>query len=121
MRRVGLVLKRFAMLVLLAFVIGWTLNRVELAFERQNKRAGFFRGVVHGALMPMALPNLVVGQDVAIYAANNSGRTYKLGYTMGVNVCGLIFFGIFFWRVRRMRGGRIGFSSINAASSVEKL
>jgi hypothetical protein len=40
---------------------------------------------------------------------------------MGVNVCGLIFFGIFFWRVRRMRGGRIGFSRLNAASSVEKL
>jgi hypothetical protein len=121
MRRAGLVLKRFAMLVLLAFAIGWTLNRIEVAFERQNQRAGFFRGVVQGALMPMALPNLVVGQDVAIYAANNSGRSYKLGYTMGVNVCGLIFFGIFFWRVRRMRGGRIGFSRINAASSVEKL
>jgi hypothetical protein len=121
MRRAGLVLKRFAMLVLLAFAIGWTLNRIEVAFERQNKRAGFFRGVVQGALMPMALPNLAVGQDVAIYAANNSGRSYKLGYTMGVNVCGLIFFGIFFWRVRRMRGGRIGFSRINAASSVEKL
>jgi hypothetical protein len=118
--RVFLVLKRTAMLVLLAFVIGWTLNRIEVAFEKQNKRAGFARGVIQGALMPMALPNLLVGQDVAIYAANNSGRTYKLGYTMGVNVCGLIFFGIFFWRLRRLKK-QIGFSGINAAASVEKL
>ena len=120
-RRLLLVLKRTAMLVLLAFAIGWTLNRIEVAFEKQNRRAGFGRGIIQGALMPMALPNLAIGQDVAIYAVNNTGRPYKLGYTMGVNVCGLIFFGIFFWRVRRMRGGRIGFSRINAASSVEKL
>ena len=120
-RRVLMVLKRVAMIILLAFAIGWTLNRIEVALEKRNQPAGFFRGVVQGALMPMALPNLAVGQDVAIYAQNNTGRGYKIGYTMGVNVCGLIFFGFFFWRVRRMRGGRIGFSGINAASSVEKL
>ena len=120
MRRVFLVLKRTAMLIALAFVIGWTLNQIEMAFEKQNKRAGFVRGLVQGALMPMALPNLVVGQDVAIYAANNTGRTYKLGYTMGVNGCGTIFFGIFFWRLRRLKQ-RVGFPGINAASTVEKL
>ncbi len=115
-----MVLKRMAMLLVLAFAIGWTLNRIEAAFEKQNQRAGFARGLIQGALMPMALPNLLVGQDIAIYAGNNSGRTYKLGYTMGVNACGLIFFGISFWRLRRLKG-RIGFTGINAASSVEKL
>jgi hypothetical protein len=119
-QRVWLVLKRVLFLIVLAFTIGWTLNRIEAAFERQNKRAGFTRGVIQGALMPMALPNLAVGQDVAIYAANNTGRSYKLGYTMGVNACGLIFFGIFFWRLRRLKS-RMGFPNINAASSVEKL
>ena len=59
--------------------------------------------MVHGALMPLAMPNLLVGNDVAIYAANNTGRTYKLGYSLGVNLCGLIFFGFFFWRVRQWR------------------
>jgi len=48
----------------------------------------FGRGVLHGALMPGALPNLLVGKDVTIYAPNNTGRTYKLGYTVGVNGCG---------------------------------
>jgi hypothetical protein len=70
---------------------------------RTNDHAGFAQGVLQGALMPLALPNLAVGQDVNIYAAENSGRTYKLGYTMGVDVCGAVFFGFFFWRLSRWR------------------
>ena len=53
--------------------------------------------------MPMALPNLLVGDDVSIYAANNTGRLYKVGYIAGVNVCGLAFFGYLFWRARALR------------------
>lgn len=70
------------------------------------QRAGFARGVLQGALMPLALPNLLAGQDVNIYALENTGRTYKLGYTVGVDVCGSIFFGYFFWRFSRWRRAR---------------
>jgi hypothetical protein len=44
---------------------------------------------------------LVGGGDVRIYAQNNTGRTYKLGYTAGVDACGVIFFGYAFWRWSR--------------------
>jgi hypothetical protein len=98
-----MVLRRVAMLVVLGFVIGWILNRAEAALEKRHEPAGFMHGVVQGALMPITMPNLIVGKDVTIYAANNTGRTYKLGYTLGVNTCGLIFFGFFFWRVRKMK------------------
>jgi hypothetical protein len=97
------VLRRIAMILIAGFAIGWTLNRAALALERRNEAAGFVHGIVQGALMPMALPNLAVGRDVTIYSANNTGRTYKLGYTVGVNTCGLIFFGFFFWRVRKWK------------------
>jgi hypothetical protein len=53
--------------------------------------------------MPMAMPNLLVGRDVSIYSANNTGLSYKLGYTSGVNGCGAIFFGVVFWRFNRWR------------------
>ena len=49
------------------------------------------------------LANLLVGNDVIIYAQSNTGLTYKLGYTFGVNACGAIFFGFFFWRLNRWR------------------
>jgi hypothetical protein len=42
---------------------------------------------------------------VKIYAEINNGVPYKLGYTVGVDVCGALFFGMFFWRVSRWRKG----------------
>ncbi len=99
--------KRFLLRVLwfllLATCIGWSLNQFGRLLDQKGKRAGFFGGVIQGALMPLALPNLAVGNDVTIYSEYNTGRNYKLGYTVGVNGCGLIFFGLFFWRVGRLR------------------
>ena len=71
--------------------------------EKPTGPAGFGRGLLHGAMMPAAMLNLLIGRDVPIYASVNTGRTYKLGYTAGVNGCGAIFFGIFFWRINRWR------------------
>src|SRR5205823_8890882 len=84
-----MVLRRVAMLVVLGFVIGWILNRAEAALEKRHEPAGFLSGVVQGALMPITMPNLIIGNDVAIYASSNTGRNYKIGYTLGVNTCGL--------------------------------
>ena len=58
--------------------------------------------------MPAALPNLLVGYDVAIYTTRNNGVFYKLGYTLGVNACGALFFGMFYWRLNRWRQGNPG-------------
>src|SRR4051812_48315000 len=80
---------RLAVLIAAGLLIGTLLTRAEAALERRHEPAGFAHGVVQGALMPIALPNLALGRDVPIYAANNTGRVYKLGYTMGVNGCGL--------------------------------
>jgi hypothetical protein len=55
-------------------------------------------GILHGALMPVALPSLLLGKDVPIYASASTGRIYKLGYIAGINLCGLIFFGFAFHR-----------------------
>lgn len=86
-----------------AWVVGLILeNSTKLIYETE-KPAGFGRGLLHGAIMPLAMPNLMVGRDMTIYSPVNTGRTYKLGFTVGVNGCGLLFFGFFFWRVKRLR------------------
>jgi hypothetical protein len=97
------VLLRILSFLFLATCIGWALNQTGRLLDQKGRTAGFGMGLMQGALMPLALPNLAVGHDVAIYSDNNTGRTYKLGYTLGVNGCGLIFFGLFFWRVSRWR------------------
>ena len=82
---------------LLGWAYGWSSSR---AFPK-DKTFGFGYGMLHGALMPLALPNLLLGRDVEIFAADNSGRFYKIGYICGINLCGLAFFGALFWRPRR--------------------
>jgi hypothetical protein len=99
----GKLLARLLYVLLLALAIGWALKRVSVMINESAHPAGFAQGLVQGAMMPCALPNLLVGVDVPIYARNNTGRTYKLGYTVGVNGCGAIFFGIFFWRLNRWK------------------
>jgi hypothetical protein len=98
-----LALVRLLSLLLVATAVGCVTRVLIFASTSKSGPAGFGRGIVHGALMPCALPNLLVGNDVTIYAPDNTGRTYKLGYTVGVNGCGALFFGLFFWRVNRWR------------------
>jgi hypothetical protein len=81
----------------LALGYGWAKPR----FYRPERVAGFGVGMLHGALMPMALPTLLIGEDAPIYAPNNAGRIYKLGYIAGINLCGLLFFGFAFRRPRK--------------------
>ena len=94
---------RLAAAAAITYAWGWFLNRSVGEADARAQRAGFGRGMLHGALMPGAMPMLLLGRDVVIYATNNNGRNYKLGYTFGVNACGALFFGGFYYRVSRWR------------------
>ncbi|MGH7991836.1 MAG: hypothetical protein ACREDS_16795 [Limisphaerales bacterium] len=91
-------LKKTAAFLAVSLCLGWFYGWATARFFPVNTKVGFGYGMVHGALMPMSLPSLLMGKDVTIYAADNSGRSYKLGYIVGIDVCGLIFFGPLFWR-----------------------
>ncbi|MEP6664415.1 MAG: hypothetical protein ABJC04_12215 [Verrucomicrobiota bacterium] len=86
--------RRLLVLLLVTIALSAVLNRP----SDPLKPAGFGRGMLDGALMPGAMPPLFFGRDVSIYTRPNTGRTYNLGYTVGVNGCGALFFGFFFWR-----------------------
>jgi hypothetical protein len=94
---------RVALIIVITYGFGWILNRSALNSDARSQAAGFGRGMLHGALMPGAMPSLLFGKDVVIYSANNNGRLYKLGYTFGVNACGAFFFGTFYFRISRWR------------------
>jgi hypothetical protein len=95
---VMLLLRKAVTLLVITVLFGWFYAWASPWAFPQNQTVGFGHGVLHGALMPIALPVLVVGRDVPIYATDNSGRTYKIGYICGINLCGLAFFGPLFWR-----------------------
>jgi hypothetical protein len=93
--------RKILVFLVVTILFGWFYAFASpLAFPK-NKTAGFGYGMLHGALMPIALPSLAIGKDVEIYASENSGRLYKIGYICGINLCGLAFFGPLFWRPRR--------------------
>lgn len=92
---------KLAGLALAGIVFGWGYSWAEPRYYKTREPAGFWLGALHGALMPTALPCLLMGRDVPIFTADNSGRPYKIGYIAGINFCGLVFFGISFWNPRR--------------------
>jgi hypothetical protein len=96
-------LVRLFTIAFVGFFFFWVVQRSSARLDASTEPAGLARGLLHGALMPLALPNLIIGRNPTIYASNNTGRFYKLGYTAGVNGCGLVFFGFFFWRLNRIR------------------
>ena len=87
-------------LILLGLILGWAYDWAAPRLYRPDSTPGFRMGIVHGALMPVALPSLLLGNDVPIYATTSTGRIYKLGYIAGINLCGLLFFGTAFRRPR---------------------
>lgn len=96
-------LAKAAKFIIITALFGWLYGWASPKCFHKDESAGFAWGMLHGALMPMALPALVMGQDVEIYATNNSGRLYKLGYIVGINLCGVVFFGSIFWTPGRKR------------------
>jgi hypothetical protein len=92
---------RFILLTLISLVLGFTHSWAASRFYQPDYVAGFPAGLMEGALMPAALPGLVSGKDLPIYAPNNVGRGYKIGYILGLNTCGTLFFGVAFWQPRR--------------------
>jgi len=97
------ILLRFFLIIAATYAVGWVMNQSVLRAGDRAEAPGFGTGMIHGALMPGAMPSLLFGKDIVIYAPRNNGRLYKLGYTFGVNVCGALFFGLFYSRLNRWR------------------
>ena len=97
---IKILLRKAVTLVFVTVVFGWLYSWAAPWAFSPTRAAGFKYGLLHGAMMPLSLPSLVIGRDVPIYDPKNSGRSYKIGYICGVNICGLVFIGPLFWRPR---------------------
>lgn len=105
MVKLGAILRRSAVAIALAFVLTQSMALANRKLK-PGEPAGFWYGMAQGAIMPASFPSLILGQDVTIYAAHNTGLGYKLGYTSGVNICGAIFFGMFYRRAKRQQAAK---------------
>lgn len=99
-------LRRLLLFLLVAGTAGTVSRAVSSHESSRTTPAGFGPGLLHGIIMPIALPALTAGADPIIYANLNTGRGYKLGYTLGVNGCGAVFFGTLYRRRRQYQNDR---------------
>jgi hypothetical protein len=95
------IIARIIILTILGVALGMTHAWAAPRYYKPDHTAGFHLGLLEGMLMPAALPGLLTGHDLPIYAPNNAGRPYNIGYILGINTCGTIFFGIGLWQPRR--------------------
>lgn len=49
-----------------------------------NVPYGFFSGIIHGILAPLAFIGNILGGNFAIYAVHNCGNWYDFGYLLGI-------------------------------------
>lgn len=52
------------------------------------KEYGFFSGILHGFVFVFALIGKLFGADVGLYAENNTGFFYWLGFIIGIGGLG---------------------------------
>lgn len=74
-------------LIIAVFAILFTLTSCAPAGYSSHEY-GFFGGIWHGFLFFFALIGKLFGADIGLYADNNTGFTYWLGFIIGIGGLG---------------------------------
>lgn len=73
----------FFMAGLLATLLFSCANAEPIAACLKGEQYGFFYGLLHGFITPVSFVASLFDDGVAIYAVNNSGTWYDLGFLLG--------------------------------------
>lgn len=72
--------------VLVVFCITTLISCAPQGYTKHN--AGFLEGLWHGFIIIFSIIGKLIGKNVGIYAAHNTGVTYWLGFILGLGVLG---------------------------------
>ena len=56
--------------------------------SEERVKAGFFRGVWHGFVSPIALVGHIFNPEIGVYQTYNTGNWYAFGFLFGVGALG---------------------------------
>ena len=82
-------MSRFAPLLLLVLLSACAATQTDAAVATAATTPGFWLGVWHGFIFPVAFVVSLFIPDVAIYAVPNNGGWYDFGYFLGIVVFGV--------------------------------
>jgi hypothetical protein len=55
--------------------------------EPNAQPAGFWGGLWHGIIAPLAFLISLFAEGISIYETNNNGHWYEFGFVVGIGVC----------------------------------
>jgi hypothetical protein len=61
-------------------------NELENLENQDGKIAGFWQGLWHGLIAPVAFVTSLFKEDVGIYEAHNNGNWYNFGFILGLMI-----------------------------------
>jgi hypothetical protein len=74
---------QFSLLLFLAFTLASCAQSEPIQSCLEGQRYGFFYGLIQGFITPISFISSLFMDDVTIYAVNNSGGFYDLGFLLG--------------------------------------
>ncbi|MFC2087006.1 hypothetical protein ACFLSA_02440 [Bacteroidota bacterium] len=81
---------RYFMCFLLIVITGFFLSSCADVIPIQDclpeKEYGFWSGLLHGLIAPFSFIISLFKDDVAVYAVNNKGHLYDLGFVLGAAI-----------------------------------
>jgi uncharacterized membrane protein len=72
------------LILLVALMLSSCADKVVIDSCVEAERAGFWNGLWHGLISPLAFMVSIFDDEVAIYAACNKGVWYDLGFLIGI-------------------------------------
>lgn len=75
---------KYLILAILLLVVTSCAQQIDVNQCIEVQKDGFFSGFIHGLILPISLIVSWFDSDVAIYAINNNGAWYDLGFYFGV-------------------------------------
>lgn len=61
-------------------------NELENTVNEKGEIAGFWRGLWHGFITPVAFLISLFKDDVGVYEAHNNGKWYNFGFVLGLSI-----------------------------------
>lgn len=74
--------KNYSLIIAIPVVTIGLSGSAPAGYERPE--TGFFSGIWHGLIFVFSIIGKVFGADIGIYAENNTGFTYWLGFNIGL-------------------------------------
>jgi len=95
---------KIAALVVISLALASAMTGPRPGLMRPSGCVAFFTGMMHGALMPPPCRPWYSGKDLPILPRTMLDEATKIGFILGLNTCGTLFFGVGFYK----RGGEGG-------------